>query len=95
MTLCIALFELPEGGLEALEASVWELSESHCMLANAMLVQTSVSPRYLHSHIVRALRRAGLEGSLLVTAVTSELHIAGMDPAVALWVEEGLAAQAE
>ncbi len=95
MTLCLVLHELPEGGAEAMEASIWELSESHCMLKGGMLVDTSVSPSYLHSHLRRALTRAGLEGKLLVTHVTQDLHMSGMDPDVAGWIQGSLKAAAE
>ena len=95
MTLCLVLHELPEGGAEAVEASIWELSESHCMLRGGMLVDTSVSPKYLLSHLRGALKRAGRDGKLLVTQVTQDVHMSGMDPDVANWVEASHKAAAE
>lgn len=95
MTLCLVLHELPEGGPEAIEAAIWELSESHCMLKGGMLVDTSVSPRYLLSHLRGALTRAGLEGKLLVTHVTEDVHLWGMDPDVESWVLGSLKTKAE
>ncbi|MBP0494775.1 hypothetical protein [Roseomonas indoligenes] len=86
MTLCLVLHELPEGGPETLEAAVWELSESHMMLGGGMLVETSVSARYLLAHLDRALRRATQQGSLVVTEVTDELYAAGLGPDAADWV---------
>ena len=91
MTLCLVLHELPEGGPEALEAAVWELSESHMMLGGGMLVETSVSARYLLRHLSRALARDGLEGRLLVSEVTEELHSAGLGPDAEGWIRDVLA----
>ena len=90
MTLCMVLHELPEGGAEALEAAVWELSESHMVLGSGMLVDTSISAAYLLSHLRRTLRRAELEGPLLVSEVQDTLHMVGLDPAAEDWVREAL-----
>ncbi|WP_338662836.1 hypothetical protein VQH23_22165 [Pararoseomonas sp. SCSIO 73927] len=86
MTLCLVLHELPEGGPEALEAAVWELSESHMMLGGGMLVETSVSARYLLTHLDGALLRAGLEGRLLVSEVVDGVHSTGLGPDAEAWV---------
>ncbi|MBP0444026.1 hypothetical protein J8J14_04480 [Roseomonas sp. SSH11] len=95
MTLCLVLHDLPEGGAEAMEASIWELSESHCMVKGAMLVDTSVSPKYLLSHIRGALSRAGLEGKLLVTHVTTDVHMSGLDRDIEGWIQGSLKANAD
>ncbi|MCR0982474.1 hypothetical protein [Roseomonas populi] len=90
MTLCLVLHELPEGGAETLEAAIWELSESHFTLTGGMLVETSVSAGYLLSHLNMALRRAALEGPLLVSEVQDALHMSGLGPAVKDWVRGAL-----
>lgn len=95
MTLCLVLHELPAGGEEAVEASVWQLSESHWSLPGAMLVETDVSSRYLLAHLRHALGRKGLEGQLLVTTLDSELHTAGLDPGILAWIQCGQRAVAE
>ncbi len=90
MPLCLEVHELAPGGAEALEAAVWEVSESHCILAGTMLVDTSVSPAYLLSHLRRALEREDLSGSLLVAEVGDGLHSAGLDPAIQEWLQASL-----
>ncbi|HEY8613345.1 MAG TPA: hypothetical protein VIL69_18935 [Roseomonas sp.] len=95
MTLCLVLHELPAGGVEVMEASIWELSESHCMLGGGMLVDTSVSPGYLLSHIHGALTRAGMEGKLVVSQAAAELHMSGLEPDVAAWIRGSLQASGD
>ncbi|UFN51104.1 hypothetical protein LPC08_11090 [Roseomonas sp. OT10] len=85
----MVLFDLPEGGAEAIEAAVWELSESHWMpMAHAMFVSCSVSASYLSSHLNAALRRAGLEGPTLVARVDSPVANAAVPPEAIRWLQE-------
>lgn len=68
--LLIAHDQAADGAL-ALEDAVWQLAESHLTLPGSILVETAVSPRYLVEHLRGAMRRGGLEGSLLITPVTA------------------------
>ena len=88
MPLNLILHDLPPEGIEAMEAAVWELSESHWTLAGGMLVATGVSPSYLLTHLRRALLRAGIEGAILVTRCDGALHMAGVDDAARAWVAD-------
>jgi hypothetical protein len=90
MALSLVLYELPPAGVEAMQAATWELSESHWMLGGGMLVATSVSPSYLLSHLRQAVRRAGADGMLLVTRVTTSLEMDGVDDAIRGWIASHL-----
>ena len=90
MALCVVVHDLPAAGVDAMQAAVWEVSESHWMLAGGMLVATSVSPSYLLSHLRQAVRRMELEGTLIVTRVTAELETAGVDDAARAWIASHL-----
>ena len=89
MHLCLVLFDLPPGGAEAIEASVWELSESHWMpMPNAMFVACSVSPGYLASHLDSAAERAGMKGSIIVLRAEGAVPNALVPPEAANWLRE-------
>ncbi|MFH5925776.1 hypothetical protein [Roseomonas xinghualingensis] len=90
MALCVVLHDLPPAGMDAMQAAVWEVSESHWMLSGGMLVATSVSPSYLLSHLRQAVRRIGLEGTLIVNRVTTEPEMAWVDDAARSWVASHL-----
>lgn len=68
--LLVAHDQSPDGAL-ALEDAVWQLAESHLTLPGSLLVESAVSARYLVEHLRGAMRRAGLDGALLVTPVTT------------------------
>jgi hypothetical protein len=95
LALCLVLHELPAGGEEAIEASLWQLSESHWGLPGAMLVETGVSARYLLSYLRQALAREGIEGRLLVTSLAGQVHTTGLDTAIPAWIQASQCALAE
>ncbi|WP_458096743.1 hypothetical protein [Roseomonas sp. WA12] len=89
------MHELPAGGEEAIEASLWQLSESHWGLPGAMLVETGVSPSYLLSYLRQALAREGIEGRLLVTSFAGQVHTTGLDTGILAWIQASQSALAE
>ena len=90
MPLLLVIHDLTPEGAEAVEASLWDLSESHWVLPGGMLVATGVSPGYLLSHLRRAVSRAGAEGALIVSEATGALHLDGLTAEARDWIEENL-----
>jgi hypothetical protein len=94
MALCLVVHDLPPAGTEALEAAVWELSESHWVLGTSLLVATGVSPRYLTNHLQRALDQAGVDGTLLATRLSDDFTLEGAQEGGRDWVREHLSTNA-
>ncbi len=96
MSLCLVLHDLPPGGSEILEAAIWEVSDSHWLpTADALLVSTGVSVGYLASHLRQALRRHGVEGSIVVLRTDSEVVSDGLPASAAAWLREQSAPEAQ
>jgi hypothetical protein len=85
MALLLVAHDQASEGAQALEDAVWQLAESHLALPGSLLIESPVSARYLADHLRSTLRRAGLEGALLVTALTQPIW-SGLSPEAEEWI---------
>lgn len=88
------LLVVHDGGAEATETmqqSVWQLSESHWVFGTGLLLVTGVSPGYLGHHLTRALERAGLQASLLVTPLAKDASLEALPAEGRDWIATTLA----
>jgi len=89
MPLCLVLHDLPSGGAEVLEAAIWEVSESHWVVAaNTLFVSSDVSVNYLSDHLRGALRRSGMQGWIMVLQAASDVVSAGLGEDAQAWLRE-------
>ncbi|MBI0432639.1 hypothetical protein [Roseomonas sp. KE0001] len=89
MPLLLVAHDQAADGALALEDAVWQLAESHLTLPGSLLVETAVSPRYLNEHLLGAMRRADLQGTLLVVPVAAPSW-SGLSPEAEEWIRARL-----
>lgn len=90
MPLLLVAHDQAPDGAATLEDAVWQLAESHLTFPGSLLVESAVSPRYLVDHLRGAMRRAGLEGALLVTML-EDPTLDGLSPEAEDWIRARLA----
>ncbi len=89
MPLCFVMHDLPPAGVEALQAALWEVAESHWNpTPGCFAVATGLSVGYLGSHLAGAMRRAGAEGPMLVVEAGGAVSTRNLSEAGASWLRE-------
>ncbi|KAA2214996.1 hypothetical protein [Teichococcus oryzae] len=90
MSLLLVSHDQDTPGAQLLEDAVWQLAESHLTLPGSLIVESAVSAHYLLEHLRGALRRAGREGTLLITPIASA-EWAGLSAEAEAWIRSRIA----
>ena len=89
MPLCLVLHDLPSAGIEAVQAALWEVSDSHWSpTSGSFAVSTGVSVPYLCSHLERALGRAGVDGAIMVIEAGAHAAACGVPENGMAWIRD-------
>jgi hypothetical protein len=96
MSLCLVLHDLGPAASADVEKvffeAIFEIAPEHWRITGeAVLVGTGVSPAYLRDHLLRTLKKQGVQPAmLLVTRVAADMTWHGLSPEGETWLREVL-----